>query len=163
MRVWLREEGKPSDARRREGGQMRDRSSRAGNGCMETERANRGPCFTNCHLRWANGGGPYNNYRWAADCTQQAMYSATSKQCIMHTWVITALPSNTISQTRVDQNPRYTDSRFMGNWRRALIFVSVLITTSHWSPLVTDPETYHLSALTYKTVVNERRLSSSNL
>ena len=35
---------------------MREGSSRAGKGCEARERANRGPCFTNCHLRGANGG-----------------------------------------------------------------------------------------------------------
>ena len=35
---------------------MREGSSRAGKGCEARERANRGPCFTNCHLRRANGG-----------------------------------------------------------------------------------------------------------
>lgn len=47
---------KTSDARRRGGGQMREGSSRAGKGCEARERANGGPCFTNCHFRGANGG-----------------------------------------------------------------------------------------------------------
>lgn len=31
-------------------------SSRAGKGCEAKERANRGPCLTNCHLRGTNEG-----------------------------------------------------------------------------------------------------------
>lgn len=45
---------KASDAKRREGGQMRKKSSRAGNGCEQRGRGvggNTGPCFTNCRLR----------------------------------------------------------------------------------------------------------------
>ncbi len=52
----MREGSKTSDAKRRRGGQMREGSGRAGKGCEARERANRGPCFTNCHLRGANGG-----------------------------------------------------------------------------------------------------------
>lgn len=47
---------KTSDAKRRGGGQMREGSSRVGKGCEARETTNRGPCFTNCHLRGANGG-----------------------------------------------------------------------------------------------------------
>lgn len=52
----VREGSKTSDVKRRGGGQMREGSSRAGKGCEARERANGGPCFTNCHLRGANGG-----------------------------------------------------------------------------------------------------------
>lgn len=81
----VREGSKTSDVKRREGGQMREGSSRAGKGCEARERANRGPCFTNCHLRGANGGmrggtkkKKYNNHRPAPDCTQREVYSGTS-------------------------------------------------------------------------------------
>ena len=75
---------------------MREGSSRAGKGCEARERANRGPCFTNCHLRGANGGTggagmgggqKIYNCRPAPDCTQREMYSGTCKHCIMHTQV----------------------------------------------------------------------------
>lgn len=52
----MREGSKTSDAKRRGGGQMWEGSGHAGKGCEARERANRGPCFTNCHLRGANGG-----------------------------------------------------------------------------------------------------------
>lgn len=47
----VRKGSKMSDARRRGDGQMREGSSRAGNGFEERKGANGGPCFTNCHLR----------------------------------------------------------------------------------------------------------------
>lgn len=56
MEMKRREGCKTSDVKRRGGGQMREGSSRAGKGCEAKERANRGPCFTNCHLRGANRG-----------------------------------------------------------------------------------------------------------
>lgn len=100
----MKEGSKTSDAKRRGGGPMREGSSRAGKGFEARERANRGPCFTNCHLRGANGGmkgkkKKYNNHRPAPDCTQREMYSGTSKHCIMHTWVST---QTQMVQTQVD-------------------------------------------------------------
>lgn len=67
----VRKGSETSDAKRRGGGQMRE-GNRAGKGCEARERANGGPCFTNCHLRGANGGmrGRKYNYRPAPDCTQ---------------------------------------------------------------------------------------------
>lgn len=42
--------------RREVDGQIREKCSRAGRDFEARERANRGPCFTNCHFRGANGG-----------------------------------------------------------------------------------------------------------
>lgn len=86
------------------------RSSRAGKVCEARERANRGPCFTNCHLREANGGmrggkKKYNNHRPAPDCTQREMYSDTSEHCIMHTWVNSHAHTRLI-QEQVDRKHR---------------------------------------------------------
>lgn len=46
-----RKGSKTSDAKGRADGQMREGSSRAGNGFEERKKANGGPCLTNCHLR----------------------------------------------------------------------------------------------------------------
>lgn len=87
MEMKVREGCKTSDVKRRGGGQMREGSSRAGKGCEAKERANRGPCFTNCRLRGANRGmGGYSNYRLAPDCTQREMEST---RCIMDMWANT--------------------------------------------------------------------------
>ena len=39
------------------------------------------------------------NYRLAPDCTQQEMYSGTSKHCIMHTWLNTCTQTHTHTHT----------------------------------------------------------------
>lgn len=107
----VREGCKTSDVKRRGGGQMREGSSRAEKGCEAKERANRGPCFTNCHLRGANGGmrgEKHNVHRLAPDRTQREMYSGTAKHCIMHMWV------NTHTETQVRRKHRCTQRIFDG-------------------------------------------------
>lgn len=70
---------------------MRRGGGRAGvhmrEGSEARERANRGPCFTNCHLRGSNGGmrGKKYNYRLAPDCTQVPSNTASCTHGCTHT------------------------------------------------------------------------------
>lgn len=94
-----RKGSKTSDAKGRADGQMKEGSSRAGNGFEERKRANGGPCLTNCHLRWASVGGDTTTVeRLQIAHSERCTQAPPNTSSCMHRWTHTLTQTHTQTQ-----------------------------------------------------------------